>query len=90
MPDDVAARGERRIRRPLYPAAGTLPGEPVHDQGRGHASGLPQPVVAQLVPRTWTAAGWMYTPGQLRYAVSLAESMRSRQRPPAAAPAETG
>lgn len=25
------------------------------------ASGLPQPVIAQLVARTWTVDGWMYT-----------------------------
>lgn len=33
------------------------------------ACSLPQPVVAQLVPRTWTEDGWMYTAEQLRRAV---------------------
>ena len=35
------------------------------------ACGLPQPVVAQLVPRTWTDAGWMYTADQLQFAVQI-------------------
>ena len=49
------------------------------------ASRLPQPVIAQWVPRTWSDAdgGWMYTPGQLRYAVRLAEDMRRGEQPPA-------
>lgn len=38
----------------------------------GAACGLPQPVIAQLVPRTWTADGWMYTPAQLEEAVRIA------------------
>ena len=42
------------------------------------ACGLPQPVVAQLVPRTWTRDGWMYTADQLEAAVSIAEELRSR------------
>jgi hypothetical protein len=41
------------------------------------ACGLPQPVIAQLVPRTWTDAGWMYTPAQLQAAVEIADAMRS-------------
>ena len=83
MPDDVAARGgddfdAHAPRDGDAALAGLLTIKDV-----GDACGLPQPVVAQLVPRTWTAAGWMYTPGQLRYAVSLAESMRKRRgRPP--------
>ena len=83
MPDDGAARGDddsdaHAPRDGDAALAGLLTIKDV-----GDACGLPQPVVAQLVPRTWTAAGWMYTPGQLRYAVSLAESMRKRQvRPP--------
>lgn len=42
------------------------------------ACGLPQPVVAQLVPRTWAAAegGWMYTADQLRSAVEIAAELR--------------
>ena len=40
------------------------------------ACGLPQPVVAQLVPRTWTQDGWMYTGEQVEAAVSIAEEFR--------------
>jgi hypothetical protein len=38
---------------------------------------LPQPVVAQLVPRTDTEAGWMYTGDQLAYAVQIAPDVRA-------------
>lgn len=41
------------------------------------ACGLPQPVIAQLVPRTWTAAGWMYTDAQRQAAIEIAEDLRS-------------
>lgn len=40
--------------------------------------GLPQPVIAQLVPRTWTDSGWMYTPEQLQMAVDVAYTIRAR------------
>jgi hypothetical protein len=43
----------------------------------GDACGLPQPVVAQLVPRTDTDAGWMYTAEQLAYAMDIAPDVRS-------------
>lgn len=42
------------------------------------ACGLPQPVIAQLVPRTWTDAGWMYTKKQLEMAVDVAHAFRAR------------
>lgn len=42
------------------------------------ACGLPQPVIAQLVPRTWTDAGWMYTPEQLQTAIDTARTIRAR------------
>lgn len=42
------------------------------------ACGLPQCVVAQLVPRTWTPEGWMYTGDQREAAMSLAEEFRAR------------
>lgn len=42
----------------------------------GEACGLPHPVIAQLVPRTWTASGWMYTAAQVHAAVVLAERLR--------------
>lgn len=44
------------------------------------ASGLPQPVIAQLVPRTWTSVGWMYTAAQLQEAVALAERLAEQRR----------
>ena len=43
------------------------------------ACGLPQPVIAQLVSRTWTRDGWMYTAAQLASAIEIAEEMRSRR-----------
>jgi hypothetical protein len=39
------------------------------------ACGLPQPVIAQLVPRTWTAAGWMYTAEQMQNAIDQAKNL---------------
>lgn len=42
------------------------------------ACGLPQPVIAQLVPRTWTESGWMYTAAQLEEAIEIAGTIRSR------------
>jgi hypothetical protein len=43
------------------------------------ACGLPQPAIAQLVARTWTQDGWMYTPDQLHSAIEIARSLgRSR------------
>lgn len=38
------------------------------------ACGLPQPVIAQLVPRTLTDKGWMYTEAQLEVAIEIAAS----------------
>lgn len=43
------------------------------------ACGLPQPVIAQVVPRTWTKDGWMYTGGQLQSAIEIAQEMRQRR-----------
>lgn len=40
------------------------------------ATGLPQPVIAQLVDRTWTEDGWIYNAAQLRSAVEMAEGRR--------------
>jgi len=45
------------------------------------ACGLPQPVIAQLVSRTWTAEGWMYTPRQREEAVRIAAEMRASKSP---------
>lgn len=39
------------------------------------ACGLPQPVIAQLVPRTWTENGWMYTEAQLQQAIEIAAGL---------------
>lgn len=45
------------------------------------ACGLPQPVIAQLVSRTWTAKGWMYTPRQREEAIRIAAEMRASKSP---------
>lgn len=42
----------------------------------GNACGLPGPVIMQLVPRTWTKEGWMYTREQLDAAVTIAADLR--------------
>jgi hypothetical protein len=69
-------RNRRRVRR--LKAAGLFTIKQV-----GDACGLPQPVVAQLVPRTWTDAGWMYTADALAYAVRIAPDVRAgRYVPP--------
>lgn len=39
------------------------------------ACGLPQPAIAQIVPRTWTDAGWMYTGAQIRSAIDIAHEL---------------
>lgn len=49
------------------------------------ACGLPQPVIAQLVPRTWTAEGWMYTQAQLQEAVEIASRLTRPDGAPTAA-----
>lgn len=59
-------------RRGQAPSAATYTIKDVAD-----ACGLPQPVIAQLVSRTWTAAGWMYTAEQLQEAVDQAEAVRT-------------
>jgi hypothetical protein len=45
------------------------------------ACSIPQPVVAQLVPRTWTRDGWMYTADQLQTAISAPRGDRRLQPP---------
>jgi hypothetical protein len=48
----------------------------------GDACGLPGPVIARLVPRTWTDSGWMQTAGQLQYAVDIsADVLNGNCRP---------
>jgi hypothetical protein len=42
------------------------------------ACGLPGPVIMQLVPRTWTDEGWMYTAEQLDEAVVIATEHRRK------------
>lgn len=42
----------------------------------GDACGLPGPVIMQLVPRTWTDEGWMYTGDQLDASVFIAADLR--------------
>jgi hypothetical protein len=58
-------RNRRRVRR--LKAGGLFTIKEV-----GDACGMPQPVVAQLVPRTETDAGWMSTGEQLAYAMEIA------------------
>lgn len=71
---------------------------PLHRAGRGRrdpasgrlftvkdvadASGLPQPAIGQLVGRTWTQQGWMFTATQMQMAIDIAAERR-RQGPPA-------
>lgn len=45
----------------------------------GAACGLPGPAIMQLVPRTWTDQGWMYTGEQLDVAVTIAEDLRRKR-----------
>jgi hypothetical protein len=69
-------RNRRRVRR--LKAGGLFTIKEV-----GDACGIPQPVVAQLVPRTETDAGWMYTTDAQDYAVDIAPDVRAgRYVPP--------
>lgn len=68
-------RNRRRVRK--LKAGGLFTIDQVAD-----ASRLPQPVVAQLVPRTETHAGWMYTAEQLAYAVQIAPDVREGRHVP--------
>jgi hypothetical protein len=44
------------------------------------ACGMPQPLIAQLVPRTWVNnVGWMYTRENLDFAVDLANRLRAER-----------
>lgn len=45
----------------------------------GDQCGLPGPVIAQLVSRTWTEHGWMYTAEQVREAIDVAADLRRRR-----------
>jgi len=73
MPDEqplTLISGGRRVD-PVRPAGAVFTIKDV-----AVASGVPQPVVAQLVPRVWTDAGWMYTAEQMRHAVRIGDSIR--------------
>lgn len=61
------------LRRAWPPAAASFSVKDVAD-----ATGLPQPVVAQMVPRTDTPEGWMYTAEQLQHAIDIADDIRAR------------
>lgn len=75
---DAGRPALRVINGGLSAAPGPDPG-PVHTiVDVAKACGLPQPAIAQVVPRTWTDDGWMYTDAQLQEAVAVAETMRSR------------
>ena len=45
----------------------------------GDHCGLPGPVIMQLVPRTWTEQGWMYTGAQVLASIAVAEDLRRRR-----------
>ncbi|EHB48886.1 hypothetical protein MycrhDRAFT_5727 [Mycolicibacterium rhodesiae JS60] len=65
-PTPVDARSRRRRAPELFTVKDVA-----------EACGLAQPVVAQLVPRTWIdGVGWMYTAGQLQSAVEIGRSVR--------------
>jgi hypothetical protein len=46
------------------------------------AAQLPQPVVAQLVSRVWTADGWMYARAAVHEATRLAAQLRGQRARP--------
>lgn len=70
---------------------------PMHRAGRGRrapvsghlftvkdvadASGLPQPAIGQLVGRTWTDQGWMFTADQMQLAIDIAAERRAQTSP---------
>ncbi len=72
--DGVVVPLRRTGASPSPPSAATFSVKDVSD-----ASGLPQPVVAQLVPRTDTPEGWMYTAEQLQHAINIADEIRARR-----------
>lgn len=53
--------------------------------------GLPGPVVMQLVERTWTDRGWMFTTEQLQSSAAVAAELRRRNasRPPVVVQVDT-
>ena len=74
---DAGRPALRLINGGLSPAPGPDQG-PVHTIADvAKVCGLPQPVIAQVVPHTWTDDGWMYTDAQLQQAVEVAEAMRT-------------
>lgn len=44
------------------------------------ACGLPAPVIMQLVPRTWTPEGWLYSRQQIAAAEDIAGKLRRERR----------
>jgi hypothetical protein len=72
--DGTAKRGPDRKSSRSNDAA-TLTIKDVAD-----ACGMPQPLIAQLVPRTWVNnVGWMYTRENLDFAVDLANRLRAER-----------
>ena len=81
--------GNRTRGTPVEIRPRTQDGEGDYAAGTGHeaatltikdvveACGLPQPVIMQLVPRTWTSAGWMYTGSQRDEAVEVARELHA-------------
>jgi hypothetical protein len=72
--DGTAKRGPDRKSSRSNDAA-TLTIKDVAD-----ACGMFQPLIAQLVPRTWMdSVGWMYTRENLHFAVDLANRLRAER-----------
>lgn len=74
--DDDPTRTPLRIVKAAHRATASEPSRPtitIADVAK--ACGLPQPVIAQLVPRTWTEDGWMYTEAQVQQAVEIAAGL---------------
>lgn len=74
---------QRRAKLRLVPGSMQEESAPVFTiKDVAEACGLPQPVAAQLVPRTWTKDGWMYTREQVESSVSIAAEFRARSADP--------
>jgi len=73
----VEARGPARALGPVRGHAAESRHARFTIKDVGDACGLPGPVIAQLVPRTWVdGAGWMYTGEQVAEAVRVAANLR--------------
>ena len=75
MSDDSLPRHLRVVQDNARNTAGDSPEPYLSIADVAAACGLPQPVIAQLVPRTWTEDGWMYSEVQLQQAVEIAAGL---------------